>query len=69
MPDDLIVSKLARLEPKDKTFVEAYNAERPVDPEVIEQRLRDSTIEPAATERAIAYVRTLISKHNDNAGT
>jgi len=58
-PEDLIVSKLARLDPKDKAFVEAYHAERPLDPDVIESRIRASDFEPAMAERAIAYIRAL----------
>jgi len=58
-PEDLIVSKLARLDPKDRAFLEAYHAERPLDLAVIESRIQDSQIEPAVAERAIAYVRNL----------
>ena len=38
-PEDLIVSKLARLDPKDKAFIEAYHAERPLDLDVVEERI------------------------------
>ena len=61
-PEDLIVSKLARLDPKDKEFVEAYHAVRPLDPDVIEDRIQASKFEPAMTERAVAYVRSIARK-------
>jgi len=60
-PEDLIVSKLARLDPKDKTFVEAYHARRPLDPALIENRIHNSQFEPAVAERAIAFIRALPS--------
>jgi Nucleotidyltransferase of unknown function (DUF6036) len=58
-PEDLIVSKLARLDPKDRSFIEAYHAARPLDLDVIEKRILDSEFEGAAAEKAIAYVRAL----------
>lgn len=58
-PEDLIVSKLARLDPKDKAFVEAYHAERPLDLTLIEARIRDSQLEQRVAERAIAYLHAL----------
>jgi hypothetical protein len=64
-PDDLIVSKLARLDDKDKDFVEAYHHERKLDIELIEQRIADTDLDPAIARRAIAYVRSLPSKLGD----
>jgi hypothetical protein len=61
-PEDLIVSKLARLDDKDKSFVEAYHAERPLDPSVIEERIRLSDFEAPIAERARAYIRNLTRK-------
>lgn len=58
-PEDLIVSKLARLDPKDKAFVEAYHAERPLDLKLIEMRIRDSQLEPLVAARATTYVLAL----------
>jgi len=58
-PEDLIVSKLARLDPKDKAFVETYHAARPLHPDVIETRIRQSNFEAAVAEKAIAYIRAL----------
>jgi Nucleotidyltransferase of unknown function (DUF6036) len=37
-PEDIVVSKLARLDKKDRTFIEAFDAVRPLDAEVIEKR-------------------------------
>jgi hypothetical protein len=58
-PEDLIVSKLARLDDKDKSFIEAYHSERPLDPNVIEDRIRLSNFEPPVAQRARAYIRNL----------
>jgi hypothetical protein len=38
-PEDIIVSKLARLDEKDKKFILAFHAVRPLDPDVIESRI------------------------------
>jgi len=59
-PEDLIVSKLARLDEKDKTFIEAYHAARPLDAGTIEERIRLSKFESGIAERAINYIRNLI---------
>jgi hypothetical protein len=61
-PEDLIVSKLARLDDKDKSFIEAYHSERPLDPSVIEERIRLSDFEAIIAERARAYIRNLTRK-------
>jgi hypothetical protein len=58
-PEDLIVSKLARLDGKDKSFVEAYHAVRPLDASVIEDKIRQTEFESAIAERAIDYIRKL----------
>jgi hypothetical protein len=60
--DDLIVSKLARLDEKDRNFVEAYHRERALDTRVIEERIAEADLDPAIRDRAIAYVRHLGSK-------
>jgi len=70
-PDDIIVSKLARLDPKDKSFIEAYHAVRPLDLEIMEKRIALSNFEPAIAERAISFIRKLTREHNgggDGAG-
>lgn len=61
-PDDLIVSKLARLDDKDKTFVETYHRERPLDFRLIEKRIADTELDPAVADRAVAYIRSLAIK-------
>jgi hypothetical protein len=58
-PEDLIVSKLARLDDKDKDFVEAYHKERPLDLQLIEQRIAETDLESAVADRAVAYIRSL----------
>jgi hypothetical protein len=58
-PEDIIVSKLARLSDKDKSFIEAYNSARPLDPRVIEERIRLSNFESSIADRAFAYIRNL----------
>ena len=58
-PDDLIVSKLARLGDKDKQFIEAYHSARPLDPNGIEKKIRLSNFESAVADRALIYIRNL----------
>jgi hypothetical protein len=58
-PEDLIVSKLARLNDKDRSFIEAYHSVRPLDASLIEERIRLSDFEPAIVGRALAYIRSL----------
>jgi hypothetical protein len=55
----LFVSKLARLDDKDKVFVEAYNSTRPLDMALIEERIAATDLDPAVAARAVAYVRGL----------
>jgi hypothetical protein len=58
-PEDLIVSKLARLSDKDREFVEAYHAARPLDPELIVERIKATTLEAELQQRAIGFVTSL----------
>jgi hypothetical protein len=58
-PEDLIVSKLARLDGKDRHFVEAYHRARPLDINLIEERIAATDLAPAVAARAISYVRRL----------
>ena len=58
-PEDLIVSKLARLDDKDKSFIEAYHSARPLDLAVIAQRIDLSNLEPAIADRALGYIGNL----------
>lgn len=60
-PEDLIVSKLARLDSKDKTFVEAYHAARPLDLDLVERRLRATDLDAAVIEQAAQYLHNLRS--------
>lgn len=58
-PEDLVVSKIARLDERDREFVEAIHERRPLDLDLLEQRVRETDLEPAVAERAIAYIRSL----------
>lgn len=59
-PDDLIVSKLARLDDKDKTFIETYHSVRPLNPGRILELIERSGFDRAIADRAIAYIETLV---------
>jgi hypothetical protein len=58
-PEDLIVSKLARLDDKDRVFVEAYHNARPIDRDLIAERLRQTRLDRMVADRALAYIRGL----------
>jgi hypothetical protein len=58
-PEDLVVSKLARLDDKDKAFVEAYHNARPLDIALIEERIAATDLDPAVAALAVAFVRGL----------
>jgi len=58
-PEDVIVSKLARLAVKDKEFVEAYHAARPLNAELIVERVKATNLEPALQARALNFVHRL----------
>jgi hypothetical protein len=58
--EDLIVSKLARLDPKDQEFIEAYNTGRPLDLTLIEDRVRASQWDASVADRAIMFIRALM---------
>jgi len=64
-PEDIIVSKLARLEDKDKSFIEAYHEARPLDPNLIEERIGLSNFDPQIADRAREYIRGLTRTTND----
>jgi hypothetical protein len=59
---DVIVSKLARLSEKDKDFVEAYHATRPLDLELIIERINATDLEPVLQQRAIRFVTRLANQ-------
>ncbi|WP_347339753.1 DUF6036 family nucleotidyltransferase [Bradyrhizobium rifense] len=58
-PEDIIVSKLARLSDKDKEFVEGYHQARPFDRELVVERIKATKLEAELQERAINFVRGL----------
>lgn len=58
-PEDIIVSKLARLVDKDKEFILAYHQERPLDKNLILQRLDDTDLDAAITDRARVFIQAL----------
>jgi hypothetical protein len=58
-PEDLLVSKLARLDDKDKAFVQAYHSSRPLDIALIEQRIAATNLDPTMAARAVTFVRNL----------
>ena len=65
-PEDLIVSKLARLDDKDKAFIEAYYAERPLDVGVIEERIGLTDFAAPIARRARDYIGNLAGKLADS---
>jgi hypothetical protein len=48
------LSPLARLDDKDKVFVEAYNSTRPLDMALIEERIAATDLDPEVAARAVA---------------
>jgi hypothetical protein len=60
--EDLVASKIARLDDRDKKFVEAIHAQRSLDLDLIERRINETNLDPAIAQRAIAYVRGLKPK-------
>ena len=68
-PEDVIVSKLARLDPKDKSFIEAFHAERPLDRAIIEARIANSDFVPEVAELAVAFIRTLTEANDSASGS
>jgi Nucleotidyltransferase of unknown function (DUF6036) len=60
-PEDVVVSKLARLNEKDRDFIMAYHTARPLDPRLIEDRIKVTDLDPAVSRRAVDYIRSLAS--------
>jgi hypothetical protein len=56
-PEDIVVSKLARLDDKDRDYVKAFHAVRPLDPDVIAKRIRTSGMDGAVEDRALSTSR------------
>jgi hypothetical protein len=67
-PEDIIVSKLARLDEKDRKFIEGFHTVRPLDPETIEKRVRSSPMDPAIANRAVAYIQALTRGRDHDGG-
>jgi hypothetical protein len=65
-PEDLIVSKLARLDDKDKQFIEAYNLVCSLNPHLIEERIRSTNLDSAIADRARAYIRKVTGRIEQN---
>jgi hypothetical protein len=68
-PEDVIVSKLARLSEKDREFIEAYHAARPLNQNLIVERIKATKLEPAFQEQAIAFVGRLETGSRDQPKT
>jgi hypothetical protein len=58
-PEDVIVSKLARLSDKDEDFIEAYHAARPLDLELIVERTKATDLALEMQQRAINFITRL----------
>lgn len=58
-PEDIIVSKLARLSQKDKQFVEGYYKARPFNRELVIERIKKTNLEAELQEQAINFVSGL----------
>jgi hypothetical protein len=62
---DLVVSKITRLDPRDRKFVEAIHAQQPLDLDLVENRIGMTDLEPAVAERAVEYIRAIKNKPED----
>lgn len=60
--EDLIVSKLRRLDPKDERYVEACIASRGLDLELVKEGIASAPYNEHERQRALSYVDTLTSK-------
>lgn len=58
-PEDIIVSKLARLAEKDRDFIAAFHKARPLNLKLIEERIAMTDFEPEKSTRAVSYLRSL----------
>jgi hypothetical protein len=57
------------LSEKDREFVEAYHAARPLSQDLIVERIKATKLEPAFQEQAIAFVGRLAKEPRDEAKT
>ena len=60
--DDLIVSKLGRLDDKDKSFIAACHDVKPLDGPHLEKLLEKTKLDPATRRQAVRFVQSLIPK-------
>ena len=58
-PEDIIVSKLARLSEKDREFIKAFHTARPLNCDLIVERIKVTKLESAFQKQAIAFVGRL----------
>jgi hypothetical protein len=58
-PEDIIVSKLVRLEPKDKDFIAAFHKARPLNLKLIEERLGMTGLDRGRSTLATSFLSTL----------
>lgn len=58
-PEDIMVSKLARLSEKDKQFVEGYYKARPFNRELVIERIKKTKLQAELQEQAINFVSRL----------
>jgi Nucleotidyltransferase of unknown function (DUF6036) len=58
-PEDIVVSKLARMSAKDKEFVIAYHRARALDPKLLEDRIEATNLDSAIAQRALGFIRSL----------
>ena len=68
-PEDLVVSKIARLDPRDRVFVEAIHKKRPLDLRLVEDRIRQTDLDPVIVDRAISYIRSVEAVSDDKLST
>jgi hypothetical protein len=68
-PEDLVVSKMARLDPRDRVFVEAIHEKRPLNLKLVEDRIRQTDLDPKIAERAISYIRSVEAPPEDKPST
>ena len=58
-PEDMLVSKALRLFGKDKDFIELYHQFKPLDPELMAERIDMTNVDQALKDQAKAYFRSL----------
>lgn len=66
-PQDLAISKLARLVEKDKEWLKAFNRELGLDVNAIHERLQSTGLPPEVMRQAMVFVRSLRREMGDHA--